>query len=121
MKMFLRTLFGISQHFYSGSDEQPFQGMVQGNGAAPPVWLIISIFLVRYLYSKRVVSHLMIPISGLVVALAALIYVDDTDLYVFNDSNSSAEEVVNKAQVLVDTWHAVLQLTGGDLKLSKCY
>ena len=83
--------------------------------------MIISIFLVRYLHKKNVVTHLMTPISRLVVAIAALIYVDDTDLHVFNDGDSSTEEIVRKAQRLVDTWHAVLQVTGGDLKHCKCY
>ena len=121
MKMFLRTSCGMSSSYYSGNAAQLFQGMMQGNGAGPPAWMIISIFLVRYLHKKNAVTHLMTPISRLVVAIAALICVDDTDLHAFNDGDSITEEIVRKAQRLVDTWHAVLQVTGGDLKHCKCY
>ena len=53
--------------------------------------------------------------------LAALIFVDDTDLYIFNSGSETTEEIVLKAQRLLDAWHHILQFTGGDLKLSKCY
>ena len=39
----------------------------------------------------------------------------------FNSGADNAEEVVIKAQRLLDAWHEVLKFTGGDLKLSKCY
>ena len=56
MKMFLQTAFGVSKNYYSGNDDRPFQGVVQGSGAAPALWMIISIFLVRYLYSKNLTT-----------------------------------------------------------------
>ena len=61
------------------------------------------------------------PMSRLVVPLAALLYIDNTDLYVFNSSCDSTKEVVQKAQNLLNTWYKVLKVTGGNLKLSKCY
>ena len=121
MKMFLRTSHGISTTYYSDTIGQPFQGVVQGSGAAPALWLIISIFLVRYLHSKKVTTEIISPISRVVLPLATLIFVDDTDLHVFNSGSDSAEEVVIKAQRLLDAWHEVLKFTGGDLKLSKSY
>ena len=27
-KMFLQTVFGVSEHYYSGDDDRPFQGVV---------------------------------------------------------------------------------------------
>ena len=110
-----------SHPFFYTSDGQPFQGNVQGNGAAPALWLIISIFLIRYLYQQKVVSSLSSPISNVSKLLAALMYIDDTDLYVFNDGSLDVSKVVLKAQQLLDTWHTALKFTGGDLKLSKCY
>jgi hypothetical protein len=35
MKIFLRTAFGVSENYYSGDNNRPFQGVVQGSGAAP--------------------------------------------------------------------------------------
>ena len=42
MKMFLRTSHGLSQHAHAGENGRPFQGVVQGSGAAPALWMIIS-------------------------------------------------------------------------------
>ena len=60
--------------------------------------MIISIFLVRYLYSKNLAIYLLMPLSGIVMLLAALIFVDDTDLYTFNSGLETIEELVLKAQ-----------------------
>ena len=97
MKMFLRTVFGVSENYYSGNDDRLFQGIVQGSSAAPALWIIISIFLVRYLYSKNLTTQLSIPLSGLVILLVALIFVDNIDLYVFNSGSDMTEELVLKA------------------------
>ena len=37
MKMYLRTSFGMLANFYTGDHSQPFQGIVQENGVAPPL------------------------------------------------------------------------------------
>ena len=62
------------------------------------LWIIILIFLVRYLYSKNLTTYLLTLLSGIVMPLAALIFVDDTNLYVFNSGSETTEELVLKAQ-----------------------
>ena len=57
----------------------------------------------------------------LVVLLAALLCVDNINLYIFNTSCNSTIEVVVKAQLLVNTWHVVMNITSRDLKLIKYY
>ena len=42
-------------------------------------------------------NQLLTPLSGIVMPLAALIFVDDTDLYVFNSGLDTTEELVFKA------------------------
>ena len=51
--------------------------------------------------------------------LVALLFVDDTDLCAINLESESAEEVVRKAQKLLDAWHNIPRFTGKDLKLSE--
>lgn len=51
MRFYLRTGHGDSQHYYGG-DEHRFQGICQGNGAGPAVWLAISTALVLILQEK---------------------------------------------------------------------
>ena len=120
MKIHLRTAFDVSSSFYT-SNVQPFQGAIQGNGASPALWLITSVFLSRCLYQQKVVTSITSPISKMSQFLAALMYVDDADLYVVNDGSICALEVVIGSQKLLNTWHESLRFTGCDLKLLKWY
>ena len=120
MKMHMRTSFGASTSFYT-SNGQPFQVAVQGNGADPALWLMISVFLIRYLYQQKVFTSITSPISKMSQFLATLMCVDDIDLYVFNDDSMCALEVATKAQRQMSSWHEALRFIEGDLKLSKCY
>ena len=56
LKIFLRTSFSLLLSYYTETKALSFQGGEQENGATPLTWLIISIFLVRYLYSSKFVS-----------------------------------------------------------------
>ena len=69
---------------------------MQVNRVAPPLWLIILIFLVRYLYSQRVVVQLVTPVSNILVLIVVLTYINDTDLYMFNNGGDSAASLVVK-------------------------
>ena len=51
----------------------------------------------------------------------ALLYIDDVDLHVFDEEGNSAEDMVAKIQLLLNTWYKVLKITSRELKLSKCY
>ena len=77
--------------------------------------------MAQYLHQQKVVTSITSPISKIYQYLAALMHVDDTYLYVFNDGSMSAQEVVIKSKKLLNAWHEDLKHTGGDLKLSKCY
>lgn len=120
MKINLRTAFGVSTTFYT-SDVEPFQGEGQGNRESPEIDFIISIFINWYFYQQKVVASVTTPISKLFKLLAALLYVDDTDLYVFNSGSDNNQDIVSKGKSLLHAWYEVLKVTGGDLKLAKCY
>ena len=47
IKIFLRTIFGVSENYYLGDNDRPFQGVMQGSSITLALWIIISIFLVR--------------------------------------------------------------------------
>ena len=51
MKMCLMKVHGMSTNFYSGQD-LPFQGLMQGNGAASQEFLLLAIILIKYLHKK---------------------------------------------------------------------
>ena len=54
------------------------------------------IFLVRYLHSKSIVIQLVTLVSNALILVLALIYINNTDLYTFNDRDNSAEALVAK-------------------------
>ena len=101
MKMHLLTSFGVSKNYCTGSMEKDFQGIVQGNGVVPAMRLSITIFLVRYLHHKKVVTQFTTPIFNVAVHITVQLHAHDTDLCVFNSGGESAEVVVSKAQALL--------------------
>ena len=52
MKSYLRTGFGDSSSYYSSNTKYPYQGMGQGNGASPAIWILVSSLLINMLKEK---------------------------------------------------------------------
>jgi hypothetical protein len=78
------TIFGISNYFYMGIEENPFQGLIQGNRATSLGFLIIAIILVRALYQNRLVPATVSPITRMISYLARQIFIDNIDLNIMN-------------------------------------
>ena len=97
MRIYLCTLFGVSRQFHTRNDYQLFQGVVQSKGIALHLLLIIIIFLVRYVCSRRVITQIIALILNTMFPLVALLHADNIDLYMFNQGADSAEEIVRKA------------------------
>jgi len=83
MKFFLRTAYGDSATFYGGGLSQyPFQGVCQGNGAGPAIWLALSLCLIHMIHQFGYPNQLTSAISLSSIILVGFIYVDDCDLFV---------------------------------------
>ena len=119
--MYLQTSFKLSTQSYTGIKSLLFQGGVQENGAAPPIWLMISIILVRYLYSSKFATISKTAITKVAFQLVGFLYVDDTDITILNEGQETAEEVIARVQLILATWRMVLSYTRGDLKESKYF
>ena len=63
MKFFLQTAFGDSKDFAGSSIEVTFQGLCQGNGAAPAGWEVISITILNAHKRTGHGGHFVCPIS----------------------------------------------------------
>ena len=59
-------------------------------------------FLVRYLYSKRIVTQLVTLVSNVLVLITVLLYIIDTDLHAFDTEGNSIEDIVAKVQSLLN-------------------
>jgi hypothetical protein len=80
MQLFLRTGFGKSSDSYGGTSEDPTMGFGQGNGAAPPAFTVLSSLVVKAYRRLGHGANLSSAMLRRVFVLAAVMYVDDTDL-----------------------------------------
>ena len=80
MQYFLQTGFGLSANSYGGAPGSICMGLTQGSGASSGAWSAISTVIVGAYKGQGFGARLHSGWSGNDVRLAALLYVDDTDL-----------------------------------------
>ena len=118
MEFFIRTAFGESKTSVGGKDK-PKQGGCQGNGAAPPMWQQISTTMLHVKHSAGHTVTITTPISKKSIKTAGILYVDETNLWVGLNENSTLEDAVYEAQEAVSFWGNSLIATGGALNPEK--
>jgi Reverse transcriptase (RNA-dependent DNA polymerase) len=113
MERCVRTVYGDSDITYKESNKR-HHGILQGNGAGPSIWIMLSSPMLERLKDKGfgVVIQLNETFSILIPAFA---FVDDVDLI---------QEIINEEhqiiQDIVDEWDEALASTGGRLVAEKC-
>ena len=122
MKYFLRTAYGDSRSCRNSKIEVKYQGLCQGNGAAPAGWAVISITILRAHKSKGHGATFLCPISQLKSKLAAVLFVDDTDVVHINmEARESVHTTHEKMQLSVLNWGDLLIGSGGAYNPKKCF
>ena len=122
MKYFLRTAFGDSRNFRGSKIEVKYQGLCQGNGAAPAGWAVISITILSAHKKKGHSATFMCPITNKVVKMAAILYVDDCDLlHIDMTCEDDVYTTFQRMQEAVLNWGRLLIASGGSYKPSKCF
>jgi hypothetical protein len=122
MKYFLRTAYGDSKSFANSKIEVKYQGLCQGNGAAPAGWAVISITILRAHKRKGHGATFVCPISKLKFVLAAVLFVDGCDLiHIDMVRDETALETFDKMQASVNSWGKLLIGSGGTYKPDKCF
>jgi len=120
MKFFLRTAYGDSEEFYGGGRSTlPFQGVCQGNGAGPAIWLATSIVIMEMVRSNGNSVTFRSPISHQPTDLLGLLYVDDCDLFATDDDGLHPRATITKLQRNINLWQGGLAATGGSLAPKK--
>ena len=74
MKFHLRTAFGDSKDHFGGDLTNPFQGVCQGNGGGPAVWLAVSLVLVDMSHAEGHTATIAQALTGIAFALCGLIF-----------------------------------------------
>jgi Reverse transcriptase (RNA-dependent DNA polymerase). len=119
----VRTAFGDSITSYGGEHDKtkwklPPQGVLQGNGAGPTIWTIISSVLFSILRDKNFHNTFTSVIQKIQLKLAGFAYVDDTDLIQIGNKMVVA---VRRMQRLLNFWTSLIEVTGGLLAPEKCW
>ena len=122
MNFYLRTGYGDSTKFYGGNKECPYQGVCQGNGAAPAIWLLISSLIILLMKDKNMNMNITSAFSTITLSYVTLMFVDDGDFPTLaRYPSESIKSVVKRHQDTVDVWSKGLRVSGGSLKPEKCF
>jgi len=119
----LSTGYGISEDFFSSSEEARFASLLQGSGLAPLTFMAMTA-LMLYSYKDRGhgVAYVSPVLALLAVTLAAVMFVDDTDLIFASDcEEETAESFIDKVQDGVTDWAKTVMATGGEINLKKSF
>jgi hypothetical protein len=106
----IMTAQGIAEQFCGGKlrTEQgllPFQGVMQGNGMGPIIWLAISMVLIFIMHQIGLVAVFTLAMSASKVEFCGFLIVDDADLLCnAPDNETTHEEMLPQFQAMVDCW-----------------
>ena len=105
---------------FGGSEDNPFGGSGQRSGWAPPGFGALSSIAVNGYRRAGGGAKITSPYFARVFLLAAVMYVDDTDLMHWpEDPNASDEDLIEKVQEELTLWGEIMQSTGAVLKALK--
>ena len=125
MEHYIRAGFRDSEVSMSGVDsmDKPFQGILQGNGSGPVLWLAVSIPLIEMMRTRGHGIKYRTPISLEKDDFVGFAFVDDTDL-VAGDltlATLDIEDVFVEMQEMIDCWEGCLKATGGAIRPDKSF
>lgn len=123
MKHHIRTSYGDSVFYMDSTGVLvPYQGILQGNGASPTTWVLVSAPLLNMLKSAGDGTFLQSPISGEKYHVVGFAFVDDTDLPNANlQQRVTVAQIKRRAQICMDRWEGGLKATGGAIRPDKSF
>jgi hypothetical protein len=119
MRHYVKTAYGPSPRSY-GCIRILLQGVLQGNGAVPAIWMLIRIPIINMLRTQGfgfTSSNLLTEEDY----FSCYTYVDDTDLIHTGAYKTSATLVMAEMQSMLEHWEGGLYATGGALVPYKSY
>jgi hypothetical protein len=121
MQYMLKTGFEESVNSYGGTSSSPKSGLGQGSGASPPAFLALSSLIVNAYRRMGHGAWIRSSYLSRLFFLAAVMYVNDTDLLHWPSSPyTNPEELVAHVQQATMDYTNLAQVSGGILKDAKC-
>ena len=124
MKHHFRTSHGDSETFLDQPLLVPcFWRILQGNGAAPTTWVLISTPLLNMMQARHKGGFFTSLITKCKSHIVGYAYVDDTDVIIMNNNNINitADEIMEDMQEAIHIWEGGLKATGGAIVPSKSW
>jgi hypothetical protein len=113
MKFFQRRARGVSTTFMGGwGQDNPLQGVCQGNGVAPACWLMLSSVFVHCYKHEGFGLRIISPISGAIIDFLEEIYVDNTDLIITRPEMTTPLDTQEGLRDVADSWASWLNASG---------
>ena len=85
------------------------------------MWTAISIIILSILHEYEAGVERLSSITLIATVFSAIMYVDDTDIFLFGRSDESILELIDRAQSMAIIWCNSLWATGGALRPEKCW
>lgn len=122
MKIYTRTGWGDSMRYFGGDRQKaPFCRLGQGSKAAPASWIQLSSVIVNAFKSWGFGAKIRDLINNSTSHTVGCVFVDDTDLYVVDESLNTIEQMAASAQQHLSWWAWLLNSTGGAIKGAKSF
>ncbi len=122
MKFFFRTGFGESKTLNGGTHEQQLAGYRQGNAAAGLGFTAMSSLIVNAYLRDGFGAQIYSSYYKRLLYLAAVMYVNDTDLiHWYRVPSFTPAELIAAAQTATYAWGGLAIATGAAMKPDKCY
>jgi hypothetical protein len=122
MRFFLCTGFGESKDSYGGTHGECLAGYGQRNAASGPGFTALSSLIVNAYLRKGHGAKIYSSFYGRLLLLAAVMYVDDTDMIHWaQNSSCTSDKLIASSQTATYAWGALAIATGAAMKPEKCY
>jgi len=116
----MKTAYGVSPGYIQTTLVVNILGMMQGSPAVGALWGLVSTMLFSTLRSRFPATRFPSPNVQIFTKRNDKTYVDDTTLWMMA-MVGSMQILLRKAEQQVQTWERLLWMTGGALKLKKCF
>ena len=118
----IHTAWGAAEGYGPDDNRFPLQGILQGNGAGPCIWLVISVVIFKMMKREGFGMRFHTPITSEAVHVVGFALVDDADLVVSEpDANTSDDSTLLLAQKALDHWEGGVRCTGGAIVPAKSH
>mgnify|MGYP000208384865 CR=1 FL=1 len=122
-KFHIKTQMGVSEEYFSHSEEKPIHGSGQGRRDSTDEWLNLSSMIIKLMHEVSQGVSFSDPLSTAEIKRLIDAFVDDATIFnnAFTSPDQSPETLAQSLQEAAQWWEELLTATGGKLELDKCF